>query len=262
MESYLLIFNQYLEKIILDNNPLKIAMRYSLLQNGKRIRPLLFLIILKGYGINPLDYLDIAAAIEVMHISSLVHDDLPEMDNDDYRRGELTNHKKFNHPTALLAGDALIIKAFELILNCKCEDKLKINLSTTLAKLTGDEGLCLGQLYDLNPSLENLEIIYQLKTGNLLAIPFIFACKIANKNYNEFITISYELGLAFQIQDDLQDYFEKGIESDYLRKYNVQESQKQIEYLYEKIINCVEKIENFNKTDLINFIRKIYKRKR
>ena len=190
------------------------AMNYSLLAGGKRIRPSLFLIVLDMLGIDSGSYVDTACALECIHTYSLIHDDLPAMDNDDYRRGVLTNHKVFGAGMATQAGDGLLTFAFELLAS---QDMIpapeRIELVLILARAAGPCGMVGGQAHDLESenkmlSLEELQILDTAKTGCLLTAPVKMALVIAGaqQGVKEALeTYSYHLGILFQITDDLLD---------------------------------------------------------
>ena len=143
MEQLRTEINLRLEELLepLKSGPVKEAMSYSLLAPGKRLRPLLFLSVLRSYQIDYHIYIDIACAIEMIHTYSLIHDDLPGMDNDDLRRGRLTCHKQFDEATAILAGDALLNEAVNVIIKTKVPDELKISLLATLYQASGINGM-------------------------------------------------------------------------------------------------------------------------
>lgn len=190
------------------------SMNYSLLAGGKRIRPILFLLALELFGIDSLRYAEIACAIECVHTYSLVHDDLPAMDNDDYRRGRLTNHRKYGAGIATMAGDGLLTYAFELLARQEyLLPEIRVKLILILAKASGAIGMVGGQAYD--KLLEGKEIGEQelaflddCKTGQLLCAPLDMAAEIssppihAKRNLHEF---GKHLGRLFQITDDLLD---------------------------------------------------------
>ena len=206
---------------------LREAMAYSLLAGGKRFRPVLLMAVfdsLGGSADNRGAALTLASALEMIHTYSLIHDDLPSMDNDDYRRGQLTNHKQFNEATAILAGDALLNRAYELMFEvCLSAGTAGIEASRAIARFAGSEGLIGGQMIDLTSegqdlSVERLEELQRLKTGGLLRA----ACAagghlaIVNRsgdpvlnNDNEILRLLDDygstLGLAFQIRDDILD---------------------------------------------------------
>ena len=209
-----LTFEDYLYEVFgpISDSRIKESASYSLMAPGKRIRPLLLLAVLKDYGYNPEMGLDAAAALEMVHTYSLIHDDLPAMDNDDYRRGRLTNHKMFDEATAILAGDALLTQAFAQIALSELSADVKIQLINELASSAGIEGMILGQMWDIeaenNPiGWDQLLMIYLLKTGKLLASALVMGAIIAHKS-DDIATwrrIGENLGLAFQIQDDILD---------------------------------------------------------
>lgn len=187
---------------------------YSLLAGGKRIRPLLLLELLEAFGLELMPaHFQIAASVEMIHTGSLIHDDLPAMDNDDYRRGKLTNHKKFDEATAILAGDTLFFDPFYVISTCDLPPKMIVDLTRELAFASGAYGMVAGQILDMagegkTLSLEEIEQIHRLKTGRLLTFPFVAAGIIAEKTAQELEKlrqIGQELGLAFQIRDDILD---------------------------------------------------------
>ncbi len=187
---------------------LKEAMSYSLLAPGKRIRPLLLLAALEAYGIDPHIGFPMASAIEMIHTYSLIHDDMPEMDNDDLRRGRPTCHKQFGTDAALLAGDALQSLAFETL--CQTQDVSKIPvLVQMMAQMAGANGMCYGQDLDLQAtgqaSLSELVAIESCKTGCLIALPLATAAILAEheEDVPTWISLGNLIGIQFQIQDDL-----------------------------------------------------------
>ncbi len=195
----------------LKDGCVKDAMEYSLLAPGKRLRPILFLSVLRSYQIDYHRYIDIACAIEMIHTYSLIHDDLPGMDNDDLRRGRLTCHKKFDEATAILAGDALLNLGVNVILNIDLNADLKVKLVQRLYEASGVNGMIYGQQLDIafenkKANLEQLKTIHKHKTGELIAVSLQLASLIANdEDYDHWTQIGFDLGLAFQIQDDILD---------------------------------------------------------
>ena len=151
MEQLRTEINSRLEELLepLKNGPVKEAMSYSLLAPGKRLRPLLFLSVLRSYQIDYHIYMDIACAIEMIHTYSLIHDDLPGMDNDDLRRGRPTCHKQFDEATAILAGDALLNLGVNTILNISIDSDLKVKLLNRLYEASGINGMIYGQQQDI-----------------------------------------------------------------------------------------------------------------
>ena len=190
------------------------AMEYSLLAGGKRIRPA---VLLEFYNIcgGTEDALDFAAAIEMIHTYSLIHDDLPCMDDDDFRRGRPSCHKQFGEANALLAGDGLLTHAFYLAATSPIKSENKVKAIEVLSNYAGVHGMIGGQVIDLineNKKCE-LDIIfktYELKTAGLLIASALMGCILANANDEQLkaaYDFAYNLGIAFQIQDDLLDYF-------------------------------------------------------
>ncbi|MDQ8764424.1 polyprenyl synthetase family protein [Streptococcus ruminantium] len=187
---------------------------YSLQAGGKRIRPLLLLTILEAFGVElrPAHY-QVAACVELIHTGSLIHDDLPAMDNDDYRRGCLTNHKVYGEAIAILAGDSLFLDAFGFLAQVDLPDVILVSLIKELSQASGTFGMVAGQALDMagegqSLSLEQLQAIHANKTGKLLAFPFVAAGLIAEKNgqvLQHLRQIGQLVGLAFQVRDDILD---------------------------------------------------------
>lgn len=202
----------YSQKAVSEN--LIQAILYSVDAGGKRIRPLILLEILEGFGLQLTDaHFDVAAALEMIHTGSLIHDDLPAMDNDDYRRGRLTNHKKFNEATAILAGDSLFLDPYGLIAEADLSATVKMDLVRELSYASGTFGMVGGQLLDMEGeerqlSLAELELIHANKTGKLLAFPFVAAGIIAELEADQIAALGKAgqlVGLAFQVRDDILD---------------------------------------------------------
>ena len=270
-------FNSYLKTLYCEDEIDEII-SYSLVNEGKRIRPLFFFAILLGYNIDHRDYFDVAASFEMIHTYSLIHDDLPAMDNDDYRHGKLSSHKMFGEDCAILAGDALLSDAFMLIADSKYLDpSIKIALVRELSDAIGSKGMVRGQFYDLknekgNNSYHILDINY-LKTAKLLSIPFIFAAYIAKKEYKleKFLEISDDIGLAFQIQDDILDIegeFEvigktplkdsKSNKQTYVNQFGLEEAKNKVEILFKTINKNIDNIVDLNNIylkELVNLIK-------
>lgn len=189
------------------------AMEYSLINGGKRLRPVFALEFANACGGSKEDALPLACAMEYIHTYSLIHDDLPCMDNDDLRRGKPSCHKAFGEDTALLAGDALLTHAFEIIAMSDLSDDKKVSASLLLAQNSGVGGMIGGQVIDLiyekqNPSVKQLLNVYKMKTGALISAACLMGCISAGANENQMACASkfaYSLGIAFQIQDDILD---------------------------------------------------------
>lgn len=192
------------------------AARYSALAGGKRLRPALLMEFYALHGENAEKALPFACALEMVHTYSLIHDDLPCMDNDDLRRGKPTNHKMFGEATALLAGDSLLTRAFETML-CHCPTEIPaenaLKAAGILAARAGMEGMIGGQVMDLDfetrrPEKEELSQMVHLKTGCLLMAACEMGCALAGAGEEEMKKARLygeKLGLAFQIQDDILD---------------------------------------------------------
>lgn len=196
------------------------AMRYSLTAGGKRVRPVLAAAVTEMLGGDIDTAVCAAAAIECIHTYSLIHDDLPCMDDDDLRRGRPTCHKVFPESTALLAGDGLLNMAFELLSSNEylgVSDDVKIRLIAALSKASGVFGMIGGQILDLEGenrndlSIDELELMHRGKTGAMISVSAEFGCILCglyDSGSEEFVKIrefSEKLGLAFQIKDDILD---------------------------------------------------------
>ncbi len=190
------------------------AMKYSIVNGGKRIRPVLALEFAKACGGNRDDCIPLACALEYVHTYSLIHDDLPCMDNDDMRRGRPSCHIEYDEATALLAGDALLTQAFEIISDSDISDDKKVKAVSLLSQNSGVSGMIGGQVIDMifekedNPTLKNLLTVYRLKTGALISAACLMGCISADAQPQQFAAASkfaYSLGVAFQIQDDILD---------------------------------------------------------
>ena len=190
------------------------AILYSVEAGGKRIRPLIFLEILEGFGIELTDgHFDVAAALEMIHTGSLIHDDLPAMDDDDYRRGRLTNHKKFDEATAILAGDSLFLDPFGLVADTALSADIKVRLIAELSQASGTYGMVGGQMLDMKGeerklNLSELQLIHANKTGKLLTFLVVAAGIVANLAADDLKSLREAgslVGLAFQVRDDILD---------------------------------------------------------
>ena len=187
---------------------------YSIEAGGKRIRPLLLLELLEGFGLELTPaHFQVAAALEMIHTGSLIHDDLPAMDNDDYRRGRLTSHKKFGEDMAILAGDSLFLDPYGLVAMAELPSQVKVELIAELSLAAGSFGMVAGQVLDMqgegrNLTMDQLQTIHANKTGKLLAYPFVAAGIIAQTSQSVLGKLRQAgelLGLAFQVRDDILD---------------------------------------------------------
>ncbi|HEL1648722.1 TPA: polyprenyl synthetase family protein [Streptococcus suis] len=211
---------QRLEEAMADFYQPRVAERlnqsvlYSLQAGGKRIRPLLLLTILESFGMElKQSHYQVAACVELIHTGSLIHDDLPAMDNDDYRRGRLTNHKVYDEATAILAGDSLFLDPFGFLAQVDLPAETILALVRELSQASGTFGMVAGQILDMagegqNLTLEQLQAIHANKTGKLLTFPFVAAGLIAGQSdvvISHLRQAGQLVGLAFQVRDDILD---------------------------------------------------------
>lgn len=220
LDAYCENINNTLLKIVSDKPQLResvcCAMEYSLMAGGKRLRPVLMLEFCRMCGGKSFDLLDIACSVELIHTFSLIHDDLPCMDNDDFRRGRPSCHKQFDEATALLAGDALNTLAFEVITDAAISQRISaqtaVMLISTLSKAIGVNGMIGGQVIDMqaenrNISLDELNLLQSCKTGALIEAACVMGVVLSGRY--EMIPAAAEyadyLGRAFQIVDDILD---------------------------------------------------------
>ena len=191
------------------------AMRYSLSNGGKRLRPIFVLEFCRMCGGDVNKALPYACAIEYIHTYSLIHDDLPCMDNDDMRRGKPSCHKMYGEATALLAGDALLTHAFEICSASELSDSQNLRAVSLLSQNAGVGGMIGGQVIDLkyeqsDPSISDILTVHRLKTGALISAACILGCIAAGADDEKMAAASkfaYYLGIAFQIKDDLLDIY-------------------------------------------------------
>jgi len=191
------------------------AMRYSVFSGGKRFRPILVILVAKSFKVSHDKVMPIACAIEFIHTFSLIHDDLPAIDNDKLRRGKPTCHIKFGEDIAILAGDALFSESLNLVLKQKkySSDEVVLKLAEELSKATGTSGMIAGQVMDVisnseNVGKETLNFIHNNKTGKLIRASVRCGAIVSNAdNYQlkKFTEFGEHLGLAFQITDDILD---------------------------------------------------------
>lgn len=208
------IRDYYQKKNLPVSHELITAILYSVDGGGKRIRPLIFLDLLEGFGLELTDsHFDVAASLEMIHTGSLIHDDLPAMDNDDYRRGCLTNHKKFDEATAILAGDSLFLDPFDLLAQTELSAEIRVELIQALSHASGTFGMVGGQMLDMKGEGQELDLsqlaqIHEHKTGKLLSFPFVAAGIVAQQGLEVLDNLQEAgqlIGLAFQVRDDILD---------------------------------------------------------
>lgn len=211
-------FLQNIEDVIaglykVKDNRLFESMQYSLSAGGKRIRPLFVLTTIDSLGGNAEDGLHFGVALEMIHTYSLIHDDLPAMDDDDYRRGKLTNHKQFDEATAILAGDALLTDSFRMITDSQLDKDIKLSLISLLSEAAGSKGMVYGQMLDMagehqSLELDQMEEVHSYKTGELIRAAFVASgiiMKLTEEKIQLLDQIGRNVGLMFQIQDDILD---------------------------------------------------------
>jgi len=243
-----------------EGSTLEAAMYYALTLKGKRLRPLLFLSLLDAYGRDPMPHLDVAAALEIIHTYSLIHDDLPSMDNDDCRRGQPTVHKQFNEAVALLTGDTLLTMAFEKIARASLPPPIIVAIISLITDCIGQRGMALGQILDLEFAgcRDDIAVIHRLKTAELIKGCLLAAALIAERPEGQqdlLAQAALSLGIGFQLADDLLDL--TGDESQVGKKlgkdqgnrspnaalyYDLAEVKKQIDAHYRRALEMVDQL--------------------
>ena len=265
----------------LADSKVKEAMRYSLIAPGKRVRPNLLYEVVKGYGLLESVADEFACAIEMIHTYSLIHDDLPAMDNDDLRRGRLTCHKQFDEATAILAGDGLLTYAFDVASSSTADPSIVVKCIQVLAQCAGSNGMVLGQDLDMNESNSSdwdyVRKVHKYKTGCLLSAPLMMGALLAGKNdetVRQWHEIGISLGLAFQIQDDILDVElsseefgksnsdEKNDKKTSVSLLGIEQSKELMISEYEKVKQSISEMHGFNGEELISFIESIEKRRK
>ncbi len=242
------------------------AMEYSFFAGGKRFRPVLALTVCDALGLNGEDLIPACLAIEMIHTYSLIHDDLPSMDNDDFRRGKPSNHKVFGEGMAILAGDGLLTEAFYIASHFPEKEELtngKLKFITALSEAAGIRGMVGGQVMDIDESKpfneQFLEKLHMAKTGAMIKISALAPLIIFNdyRFYNEIESYASNLGLLFQITDDILDVEAsseklgktagKDIEQNkltFITLFGLKGAKKRAKEVLEKTIACAEKIPN------------------
>mgnify|MGYP002742332803 FL=1 len=272
-----------LEKYInsLPDSTTKSAMLYSLTAGGKRIRPHLLYTVLKGYNVNPKIGNPFACALEMIHTYSLIHDDLPAMDNDDLRRGLPTCHKQFDEATAILAGDGLLTYAFEVAASSNEDSETVIKCISILSKMAGPSGMVYGQQLDLEA--ENkvidwtmLQRIHEHKTGCLLTAPLLMAC-ILSEHEEDILAwkkIGFSLGLAFQVQDDILDIEltakefgksnsdQKNHKGTSVSILGIERAKEVMNDLYQSATHEIQSLTGFKSAELLEYVHQIQQRRK
>ncbi len=281
-DKYLSFFNKQLNLALktIENIPKNLyePMNYAVIDGGKRVRPVLLFATAEMLGLK-LDFVkEFAVAIECIHSYSLVHDDLPAMDNDDFRRGKLSTHKKFGEAYGILAGDALLNFAFEYVLSKEDFDELDAKALKLLAGYAGVSGMIAGQVLDIENEKNNeinqetLYKIYENKTAKLLTCPLLIcSIKSNGKYYNELKELGLNIGYMFQISDDIMDaegtseLIGKTVKKDQaqdkltaIKVFGLDGAKAQREFHYKKCLDILSKIENAD--FLFDFTQKLYER--
>ena len=271
-------FEQLLKEKIeaLPQSRVRDAMEYSLMAGGKRIRPSLLYAAVRGYGLEENIADEFACAIEMIHTYSLIHDDLPAMDNDDLRRGRPTCHRQFDEATAILAGDGLLTYAFEVAASSPCSPDKTTAALRLLAEMAGAGGMVLGQCLDIfeesgTTSWQDVETIQKYKTGCLLSVPLMIAAILASRpqDMDAWHRIGNQIGLAFQIQDDILDvrltpeeFGKSTSDSDNdkvtsVSLFGIETAERMMNGLYDEAISSVSSFGEFKADEIIQMISDI-----
>ncbi len=281
IEEKINIINNYMEKSFeeIDNTIIE-PMRYSLFSNGKRLRPLIMLLLAEEIGLEVEKILPFCAGVEMIHTYSLIHDDLPCLDNDDLRRGKPTCHKVFGEANALLAGDALLNYAHEIILK-NISSKEEIKATYILSNHAGVNGMIGGQVMDIYAeekpiTLEELNYIHKNKTGKLLSACFIIPCILKgfdDKKVDDFYKAGMDYGVSFQILDDILDVTstdevlgkpvgsdEKNNKSTYVSIFGLEKAKSDYEVLVESCLDIL-KSNLSEESNFYKFIHSTFSRK-
>ena len=265
MDFYVALIEERLNSFFIEapmHKGLLEAMRYSLLAGGKRIRPAITLAFCEAAGGGCKDALDMACAVEMLHTYSLIHDDLPAMDNDDLRRGKPTSHKVYGEDIAILAGDALQTAAFDVLLNVNLPDSRILAAGRELSKAAGTDGICGGQYLDIvytgkSPTADIMRVINNMKTASMFSASArigVIAAGGTEAQLKAAGEYALSLGVAFQLRDDILDYqstteeLGKPVNSDaannkstFSREYGIERCVEIIHSETEKCINSVTK---------------------
>lgn len=265
----------------LPDSTTKSAMLYSLTAGGKRIRPHLLYTVLKGYRVNPEIGNPFACALEMIHTYSLIHDDLPAMDNDDLRRGLPTCHKQFDEATAILAGDGLLTYAFEVAASSNEASNTVVKCISILSQMAGPSGMVYGQQLDLEA--ENKEIdwnmlqrIHEHKTGCLLTAPLLMGCMLAKheEDIPAWKKIGFSLGLAFQVQDDILDIEltakefgksnsdQKNHKGTSVSILGIERAKEVMNNLYQSATQEIRSLTGFESAELLEYVHQIQQRRK
>lgn len=266
MQRYMDRTEEYLARCFTDDAPQKKlfeAMRYSLLAGGKRLRPVMVLAFCELCGGNAENALPFAAALEMVHTYSLIHDDLPCMDNDDYRRGKPTNHRVFGEATAVLAGDGLLTAAFGQLASAKLSAERIVEAVRVLSLCAGEMGMVGGQVLDMDAETricteQEVIDIQSRKTGALISAACqlgVIAAGGSSKQQTAAAQYADSLGLAFQIQDDILDVIgdagklgkATGVDKNkntFVRLYGVETCKEMVARETEKAVHALDSFDN------------------
>lgn len=266
MQRYMDRTEEYLARCFTNDAPQKKlfeAMRYSLLAGGKRLRPVMVLAFCELCGGNAENALPFAAALEMVHTYSLIHDDLPCMDNDDYRRGKPTNHRVFGEATAVLAGDALLTAAFGQLASAKLPAERIVEAVRVLSLCAGELGMVGGQVLDMDAEMricteQEVIDIQSRKTGALISAACqlgVIAAGGTSKQQTAAAQYADSLGLAFQIQDDILDVIgdagklgkATGVDKNkntFVRLYGVETCKEMVAQETEKAVHALDSFDN------------------
>ena len=268
LKTYASVFDKsllnHVQNLKSPDKRIKNAMIYFIKTGGKRIRPFLIYKTGEFMGIGSKILNDFSLAVECIHLHSLIHDDLPSMDNDDYRRGKLTVHKKFDEATAVLAGDMFQVLSVKTLVDSKIlSSNQKIKSIQMLSKANGLQGLIAGQSLDIymkkNSNVNKIESMYLLKTGALFSLCFNLLSNVKNLNLKqkkELKIIGESIGKIFQVTDDMLDRW--GDEKTVGKKINKDTSKANIAYKFskKKCLSYLHQIQNKNYNALKNFFNK------
>lgn len=257
------------------------AMEYSIKAGGKRIRPILMLCTYNVYKDNYKDFLELACALEMIHTYSLIHDDLPCMDNDDLRRGNPTNHVVYGEAVALLAGDSLLNEAMNVMFDfCLKGGKKELRACSVISKAAGAEGMIGGQLVDIKSegkeiSEKELYYMHKCKTGALIKASILAGAilgEASEKDIDILAQFGEKLGLAYQIKDDILDVIgdtsilgkttnkdKENNKTNFISHFGLEKCKKMCSDLTEECIKLLEEVQG-NTEDLMNITKKLLKR--
>jgi Geranylgeranyl pyrophosphate synthase len=260
MSDFEVFLSEYFNDEFVSN--VKEAMKYTFLAGGKHIRSQMLLSLLADYGVNPKVGYHAAIALEMIHSYSLIHDDLPAMDNDDMRRGKPSNHKQFGESTAILAGDGLLTEAFHCISEADSDASTIVEMIQILSQYAGYRGMIFGQELDMKAnqeknSIDQVKMIDYFKTGNLFIAALKIAAILANKkeDFRLLEKIGTSIGIAFQIQDDVLEEIcseeqmgktksdNENEKVTYLSLLGLERAQQEMNYYYERACFDIKKLD-------------------